>query len=661
MELPPKSAPPRAGVVYQTIPDELRQLDQWVAYKLEKRRTRNGVEKRTKIPYSPLTGRKASTTDPATWAPFEYALDALDEEGYDGVGFVFDSSDPFTGVDLDGCVDPETGAISEAAWEWIDAFHTYAEVSPSGTGLHLIVRGQMEQGRHNEAAGVEVYSQARFFTVTGDAVTGAGMRRIPERQDVLERLVERYFPKRVETPPPTPREPIDLPDAELLERARHARKVGDRFAALYDRGDLLEHPSHSEARHELLKHLAFWTGCDPVRMDRIYRSSALCSTPRYIKKWERLGEREIQRAVEGTDRCYRQEAAASKGEGGELPKIIEALRAQAASLPWEGRSGPTDRAVYGALLDIAAKYGSIAKKGLIVSADMRTLALEGGTSLPTVRKALDRLRSERKLVCLSKKSTGKRAHVYLLRYPAAAQGLYTNLCVDYVQPLSQMRNRGPSTQKEFDKNGRKIPHGARFLLERLGKLTALVVERVAAAGDGGVTLLELARELDRRPANVRRVVERGVEAGLIRQGADGTLTAPEDLAHRIRVEVEESGCVDARGRDAKRYAEERQAFYKRGECKADAAPTEEQMDYARLQRVADALDALQTPGTGPTMILHSYLAGETRTFDFVVNAVAYYYGSHNPELWHKPVEQAVALITEHRQRRSEVTASGNYR
>jgi DNA-binding MarR family transcriptional regulator len=647
MELPPKSATPRTGVVYQTIPDELQQLEQWVCYKLETRTTSTGTTKATKIPYSPLTGRKASSTDPATWAAFEDALDAQLADGYDGLGFVFCESDPFTGVDLDGCANPSTGAISEHAWEWVEAFDTYAEVSPSGTGLHLIVRGQLETGRHNDRAGVEAYSRARFFTVTGDAITGAGIRRMPERQDVLNQLVERYFPKPVETPPPTPSQPIDLSDGELTERARNARKgMGERFAALYDRGDLLEHPSHSEARHELLKHLAFWTGCDPDRMDRLYRGSALYSTPDYAKKWERLGEREIQRAIERTSRCYRQEVTASNGAGGELPKIVEALKAQAASLSWEGRSGPTDRAVYGALLGIAATYGSIAKKGIIVSADMRTLALEGGTSLPTVRKALDRLRSERKLICLSKKSTGKHAHVYLLRYPEATQGLYTKQCAVYVQPLSQMRNRGPSTQKDFDKNGRKISHGARFLLERLGKLTALVVERVAVKQ--GLTLSELALDLDRRPANVRRVVERAVEAGLVQRSPDGTLTAPEDLAYRIRVEVEESGCVDARERDAKRYAEEREAFYSRGERDADEAPTQEQMDRERLQRVQDALDALQTPRTGPAMILRAYLDGETRSFEYVVNAVAYYYASHNPEVWRQPVERAVELITEHR-------------
>ncbi len=72
------------------------------------------------------------------------------------------------------------------------------------------------------------------------------------------------------------------------------------------------------------------------------------------------------------------------------------------------------------------------------------------------------------------------------------------------------------------------------------------------------------------------------------------------------------------------------------------------MDAVRLKRVADALGVLQTPGTGPAMILRSYLADETGTFGFIVNAVAFYYGSPSPWLWQKPVERAVALITEHR-------------
>ena len=126
------------------------------------------------------------------------------------------------------------------------------------------------------------------------------------------------------------------------------------------------------------------------------------------------------------------------------------------------------------------------------------------------------------------------------------------------------------------------------------------------------------------------------------------LTVPDNLEDRLHVELEESGCNDAKTRDAERYAREREAFYARREREADPAPTEEEMDRERLQRVQDALDALQTPGTGPAMILRTYLTGETQRFDYVVSAVAFHYGVAVPESWQIPVKRAVDLLTEPR-------------
>jgi predicted transcriptional regulator len=632
--------------VYQPIPPELREQEQWVCWQYEKR-----AGKWTKVPYDPHTGKQASTTNPETWAGFEEAVTACERGGYSGIGYVFAEDDPFAGVDLDDCVCPETGAIEVWAWELVDDFNTYAEISPSGGGLHLIMRGKAPD-RKNQRAGVEAYSTARFFTITGDAVTGGGLGTIPDRQGALDRLCAQFFPPdrpdpTDPTPPPSAAEPVGLDDRALLDKARGARNgAGDRFTALYDRGEFLDHPSHSEARHELLRHLAFWSAWDPERMSRLYEGSALHNMPGYARKWARLGDRECKNAIAATPRAYGQHARAGKEDGGELAHVIAALKAQAAGMPWEGRGGPTDRAVYDALLEIAATYGTIATKGVIISADMRSLALKAGTSATTARKALQRLREDRNLLRLSKKSTGTRAAVYLLHYPPAPQGLHTIQCVDYVQPLRELRNRGPSSAKEFDKNGRRISRGAQHLLERLGKLVALVVGRVAAAGGDGITPAELAAALDRRPDNVRRTVKKAADAGLVLEDEDGRLTVPDNLEDLLRVELEQSGCDDAKQRDAERYARNRESFRRRRERKADPGPTEEDMDRERLQRKQDALEALQTPGIGPALILQSYLKGETGCFEYVVNAVARHYGCAAGEMWKEPVEEAVAMIEE---------------
>jgi primase-polymerase (primpol)-like protein len=141
------------------IPQELERRPQWVVW----RRERRGKEW-TKVLYDPRTGRKASSTDLLSWSPVEVAYK---QGGYDGVGFVFCSGDPYVGVDLDGCRDPNTGKIESWAVEVIRSLGGYAEVSPSGAGVHVIVRGKAPNRRRGP---LEVYSTERYFTVTGRAL-----------------------------------------------------------------------------------------------------------------------------------------------------------------------------------------------------------------------------------------------------------------------------------------------------------------------------------------------------------------------------------------------------------------------------------------------------------------------------------------------------------
>lgn len=149
------------------IPEELRARPQWTSWRLEERK---GEE--TKVPYTPRTGRRASSTDLMTWSTFEKVLEAYESgKRYDGIGFFFCSADPYVGVDLDGCVDPETGEIAPWAAQIIDALDSYTELSPSGKGVHIIARGEIPaSGRRGP---VEVYRQDRFFTVTGHVLGGA--------------------------------------------------------------------------------------------------------------------------------------------------------------------------------------------------------------------------------------------------------------------------------------------------------------------------------------------------------------------------------------------------------------------------------------------------------------------------------------------------------
>ncbi len=160
-------------VATENLPEELTIRPQWVVWKADLVRSaeKAAKEKLAKIPYSARTGRMASSTDLLTWATFEEACTALAAGQYIGLGFVFSSGDPYTGVDLDGCVDPQTGEIRPWAMNIIGYLDSYTELSATGAGVHIIVRGELPNRRKE---GVEIYSTKRFFTMTGHVLEIGG-------------------------------------------------------------------------------------------------------------------------------------------------------------------------------------------------------------------------------------------------------------------------------------------------------------------------------------------------------------------------------------------------------------------------------------------------------------------------------------------------------
>jgi putative DNA primase/helicase len=146
----------------ENIPEDLRRRPQWLVWKLEKRDSNL-----TKVPYIAGGVGRASSTDSETWRTFEEAVRTLQTGRYDGVGFVFSSGDPYAGVDLDNCRNPDTGELEEWADDIIGDLNGYAEASPSGKGVHIIVRGKAPNKKRGK---VEAYSSARFFAMTGEVL-----------------------------------------------------------------------------------------------------------------------------------------------------------------------------------------------------------------------------------------------------------------------------------------------------------------------------------------------------------------------------------------------------------------------------------------------------------------------------------------------------------
>lgn len=346
----PDTAMPKATIA--NVPKELRDCPQWVLWSLDDR----GGAKPTKVPRQ-ITGFQASSTNPDTWETFEHVVTAMQAgPKFNGVGFVI--TIPYTGVDLDGCRDPKTGDIEPWAQRIIERLDSYTELSPSGAGVHIWARGRLPAGSRRKGR-VEMYDDARYFTVTG-AWLAETPPTIEDRQTVLEALHAELFakePEAVAQSIPTRIVSLLADDAKLLEKARSAGN-GLKFIRLYDYGDTSEYADgtnagHSEADSALCFLLAFWTGRDAGRIDRLFRDSALMRD-----KWDEVhyqdgrtyGAVTIARAVARSSEVYDPESRSSfvpvtLGRGGALrsaldtslpPFPIDALPAAFADLATEG-------------------------------------------------------------------------------------------------------------------------------------------------------------------------------------------------------------------------------------------------------------------------------------------------------------------------------------
>src|SRR6266849_10115383 len=213
--------------------EELQARPQWVCWRKEQRQG-----KLTKVPYNAKTGRKAESDNPQTWASYAQAVQAQRTGNYDGIGYMFHRD--YAGVDLDHCVNAD-GSIDPWAQAYLDRLKSYAEYSPSHTGIHILVRGTVPHGLrrripnapHPEAA-IEMYCERRYFTVTGAHVEGTPttIEDCPALAS-LHAALTAPKPAQPERKPPAPSAgDVSESDEALLEKAMQA-KNGTTFRALW--------------------------------------------------------------------------------------------------------------------------------------------------------------------------------------------------------------------------------------------------------------------------------------------------------------------------------------------------------------------------------------------------------------------------------------------
>jgi len=164
--------------MFSNIPLDMRVYPQWVVWRYEDTES----AKPTKVPYSPKTNRLASVTDATTWATFDEAVHAATANGwYSGIGFVLTDNDPFAFIDLDDTKGDQ--AALDRQIHIYNEFDSFAERSPSGSGLHIIVKGALPSGRRRSF--IEVYSSQRYMTMTGDVYRNTPIRDCNEALNAL--------------------------------------------------------------------------------------------------------------------------------------------------------------------------------------------------------------------------------------------------------------------------------------------------------------------------------------------------------------------------------------------------------------------------------------------------------------------------------------------
>ena len=182
--------------MYSNIPQELKAVKNWVCWTNDK------------MPKNPYTGGNAQSNNKETWSDFETAVNACKKYGFSGVGFMF--APPYFGVDLDKCLDN-----AEFIEEFVETLQSYAEISKSGNGVHIICKGTLPEGNRRRG-NVEMYSDRRYFIMTGNLYSEK-YRNIIDCTETIKPLHAKYLGDTTPKIGPKGFEPANLDDSEIVE------------------------------------------------------------------------------------------------------------------------------------------------------------------------------------------------------------------------------------------------------------------------------------------------------------------------------------------------------------------------------------------------------------------------------------------------------------
>lgn len=224
-----------------------------------------------KAPFNPesllrLKAVPAKSGIPETWGTFEAAERCVSMGIAQGIGYEFNGQGIY-GVDLDNVID-DNGVIIPQAQEIVNGLASYTEVSPSGHGLHIFVAADNANIiRHRKQGGfVEIYSNARYFTVTGNVYRG--FNRLIACRDELQRVHNRYL---MPYQPAVTKGNIIMPVNSASDYLRRGLEKDAVLRACWNgsqrRGD------ESASDQALMNKLAYWCNADHSAMIAAFTQS----------------------------------------------------------------------------------------------------------------------------------------------------------------------------------------------------------------------------------------------------------------------------------------------------------------------------------------------------------------------------------------------------
>jgi hypothetical protein len=253
----------------ENIPKELQSNN--VCWNLEK--DKNGRD--SKIPYNPHTAKRASVTNSESWSDLPTAIACVEKYGFKGVGYVLTRNGGIIVVDLDDVLDengnPDDIAKAILAEIFKRCGKTYIEVSPSGRGLHIFLKGTLPSGGKRKGC-VELYDNQRYFTLTGIRWKDCA-DEIAVDNGAINWILDTYIRAKTKSNKSTVnRGRTCLSDSEIL---KIATTKDDTFSPLWSGQWEGRYNSQSEADMSLCGKLAFWSNCDSSQMERLFQQSGL--------------------------------------------------------------------------------------------------------------------------------------------------------------------------------------------------------------------------------------------------------------------------------------------------------------------------------------------------------------------------------------------------